>query len=221
MRALLATILLTSGIWSAPSLLAQNIPQHRRVPVAFHCVVGTNPGSLAPNECASVITRAKTHYRATARIRLLARTIRYINEPAPQLITSPSNGLLYLNYLRNMLAGSYPRRIKYVVGQPWIDAAGNSWILGYANTVCSVAPRRIAYSVAYSLAANYNHRGEPRYWHSLNALIHELGHALGAEHSSETTIMHANALSYVRDNILSWSDIDFGWINACLNTRRE
>lgn len=217
MKLLLTTILLASAIWSSAE--AQDIPRHRRIPVTFYCVDGVNPGSMAQEHCLDLIRRTRAHYRETANIAIIARRVERIGEPAPWLIGSPANGLAYLRHLESIFAGSYPRRIKYVVGQPWIDSSGTSWLLGYANTVCNVGPNRMPGAVAYSLASYGNHRGENRYWHSLNALIHELGHSVGAEHS-ETGIMHANAMSFVTEGILSWSDINFGWINACLKRRK-
>lgn len=197
---------------------AQEVPKHRRVPVTFFCVAGTNPGTLSQDDCLGLIRRARAHYRSTANIDILIRKVEQIGEPAPWLITSPSNALEYLRHVQSVFGGSYPRRLKYIVGQPWIDASGNSWILGYSS-VCSVAFGRIAYAVTYSLASYYSQRGEDRYWQSLNALVHELGHALGAIHS-ETGLMHPNALAYVAGDVLPWHYYDLDRITWCLNKRR-
>jgi hypothetical protein len=198
---------------------ADTLPTHRKVPVTFYCVAGTNPGALSFGECASLIRSVKAQLRQSARVQLLARKIEQIGEPAPHLITTPANGLAYLNYLQSIFAGSSPMRLKYVVAQPWYDAQGSSWLLGYTNSECSVAPAKIKNAVSFSNAANFNHLGLPRYWHSANAMIHELGHALGATHYP-SGLMQADSLALVTNGFLPWREISLVEINYCLNRRR-
>lgn len=64
---------------------------------------------------------------------------------------------------------------------------------------CSIANG--AYS--YSNAEKFNTAGDKRYRHSLNAMVHEILHTLGAQHDqSSANIMHEAASKYVTGRLL-------------------
>lgn len=79
------------------------------------------------------------------------------------------------------------------------------YLAGYASGTCDY---RNDNPVAYVSGAMVNPYGEPRAAHYANAIKHESGHLLGAEHddSKPQTTMHSNASAYVLDKPLPFSE---------------
>lgn len=69
---------------------------------------------------------------------------------------------------------------------------------------------------SYSNAETYNSNGEYRFIHSVNAAIHEIGHALGADHDdSGVNVMHSNASAYVKKSPLPMNKAAISEILGC------
>lgn len=78
---------------------------------------------------------------------------------------------------------------------PPIYESGKFWLAGYASGTCTY--KRLT-TVAYSHGELFNQDGLDRWMHSINAMLHELLHILGAyHHDEELNVMHSNALYYV------------------------
>lgn len=68
----------------------------------------------------------------------------------------------------------------------------------------------------------YNQDHAWRYFHTIIAAVHEIGHALGALHDdSYPNIMHSNVLPYVDSYPLSFSDKSKQEINQCLDSTKK
>lgn len=201
-------------------------PAHAERPLAFHRKVGINfycvPSEfgLTFEQCKLMIRDARRRLRKDVRILLLIKKIKILEEPFPHLVDSPDKGLPYLRELQKYFSGLNPRRIQYVVAQPFIDADLNRWILGYSTDVCTRGRTEKPFNrefypppaISFSTAVNFSVRNEDRYNHSLVALMHEIGHAIGAGHhenmqtldpstglNSAPNIMQIDALRYVKE----------------------
>ena len=64
---------------------------------------------------------------------------------------------------------------------PLVRIDGYPYVLGYSNGICTVAPKTNSYSTALIENAD----GYSRYWESIAAAAHEIGHQLGGKHRNK------------------------------------
>jgi hypothetical protein len=80
---------------------------------------------------------------------------------------------------------------------PPVVQNGTKWMTGVSSMKC-------AGSVSYSVIERTNSKGEDRYLHSLSAMVHEVGHGLGADHIDSPTVMNSGVLGLVKDRLLDF-----------------
>lgn len=85
--------------------------------------------------------------------------------------------------------------IKLFIVPPFVDAGGVFYIGGASAGVCTYKGNLNPVTMA---AAEYkNGKGQARWRHSVVAVAHELGHAIGARHTETKSIMHPYILPFV------------------------
>ncbi len=90
------------------------------------------------------------------------------------------------------------------------------WLAGLANRACGVA-NRLNGGVAISAAQSFNYLGAPRLEESFVSMVHEMGHLLGASHTTSISMMHANAMAYANYG-LEFRPVSYNEIEFCLTT---
>jgi hypothetical protein len=86
---------------------------------------------------------------------------------------------------------------------------GVKWMTGMSAMKC-------AGSVSYSVIERENSKGEDRYLHSLSAMVHEIGHGIGADHIASPTVMNVGVLGLVKDKLLDFDEVSVQEIrNKC------
>lgn len=98
------------------------------------------------------------------------------------------------------------RAIHFLV--PPVVVNGVKWMSGVSSMKCNSA-------ISYSVIENFNSKGEARYLHSLSAMVHELGHGLGAEHIDTPTVMNSNVLGLVKDELLDFDPVSIQEMGRC------
>jgi len=92
---------------------------------------------------------------------------------------------------------------------PPVIQDGRKWMTGVSSMKC-------ASSVSYSVVERFNSKGEDRWLHSASALIHEVGHGLGADHIDSPTVMNSGVLGLVKDKLLDFDEVSVQEIrNKC------
>jgi hypothetical protein len=147
----------------------------------------------------SIFRRAIKRLRAK-RIPVKAGRFNIINDPFPNL--RPTSDL---NVIYNEFSAYYYYLIErglrksgtvtHIIAPPHI--VDQSKYIGGVALVCSVKNG----GVSYSNASQWSSYGFTRYPHSHNALLHEVMHALGADHINAVNVMHENASQLVEDKI--------------------
>lgn len=86
----------------------------------------------------------------------------------------------------------------YIFGPVWVQRGDGNYpyLMGYTFRACTKAPYTDSYSTAYF----ENIDGYPRYWESVTGAAHEIGHQLGAKHSS-SGLMRYLVLAYAHEGI--------------------
>lgn len=108
-------------------------------------------------------------------------------------------------------------RITIVIIPPYQDNnyPDRYWLAGLANMTCGVNTRRRSGGVAVSAAEVVNYLGLPRLQESLISMVHEIGHLLGASHTTSVSIMNSNAIALAHTG-LSFRKVSFNEIEYCL-----
>ena len=111
------------------------------------------------------------------------------------------------------------RRFRYgqtlVVGPPMSHTDGQRYLGGTARRDCF---RHISRRVAWVAATGATVTGTPRIYSSGIVMAHEVGHTFGATHTPVVSVMHADALSYARDNTpLSFTQASTNEMLQCRN----
>jgi len=83
---------------------------------------------------------------------------------------------------------------------PPVIQNGTKWMTGVSSMKC-------ASSVSYSVIERTNSKGEDRYLHSLSAMVHEIGHGIGADHIASPTVMNSGVLGLVKDKLLDFDEV--------------
>lgn len=162
-------------------------------------------GGVSVSQGRTVAESVRNFYEGNG-IKLNITGFRSINNTSPSKFKSSSYqfGILE-DFRRWRRSHPYNRRMVLFITPP-----AGGYLLGAAQTACSI------YGTAYAAAEIKNMEGKDRVVHSFTALAHEVGHLLGAEHDESPTLMNANALPLVRNEILPLSKVSLKQINGCL-----
>jgi len=121
-------------------------------------------------------------------------SVRFVKDPFPMyrkvdnLYANANEFSAWYNQLKGEGALSGVWETTHVLLPPY-EYKGNLYIAGFALG-CSV--KNGGYSV--SNAERFNSRGQKRFLHSVNAIVHELLHTFGADHiNNSPNVMHENA----------------------------
>lgn len=87
-----------------------------------------------------------------------------------------------VNYFNFVFGHSANSRVHFLV-PPFKDSSGLLWMAGFAKRKRSLSVARLN-----------NEALDDRYWHSVNAAAHEIGHTFGLRHVSDCSIMDYGVL---------------------------
>ena len=97
------------------------------------------------------------------------------------------------------------------------------FIAGYASGICPMKFHRLG--VAYVAATSFSEVGLPRFMHSLFAVMHELGHLVGASHDDALppSVMNHDIGKFLLSGLtnLQFSARSVGEIQACLGKKQS
>jgi hypothetical protein len=104
-----------------------------------------------------------------------------------------------------------------VLTPPQLDASGKMWFIGRGHTQCWKKNNGLTMGMA-SLALS-NDKGQSRYLQTILGTLHELGHTLSLNHSTDTgSIMHSGVLYYAL-NGLGFSESEKFKAKHCLRVK--
>lgn len=173
-------------------------------PIKVHLYSASGFNALTPERVDEMFAMVADYWRAQKGIDLVVTKRRYIKNKFKQYhCISELCRFKLLQAWRKWAAKRNNNRkiLKLIVLPPIVD--GGSWYLaGYAASHCSLL---VGDSVAYAAAQEYNAQGVPRFWHSAVGLAHEIGHLLGAAHS--TGLMDTGVLWNTTEGV--WPELDF------------
>lgn len=105
-----------------------------------------------------------------------------------------------------------------VLTPPELDLSGKSWFVGRGQTQCFNKQKGL--TLAMTSMAEVNSSGQSRYLQTMLGTLHELGHTLSLNHSTDTgSIMHSGVLYYAL-NGLSFSEADKFKAKHCLRAKQ-
>lgn len=160
-----------------------------------------------------VVGDVAKHFETITGLNIEISKIRKIRNPYAHMHSTYFNvePLFYNWQLRiALMPGHYD--VNLITIPPFRDNGG-LWMAGLANTC-----RRGG--VAMAVALEKNVLGKSRVAHSYNAILHEVGHVLGAEHDDDTyfgalkSVMHPNALYYVDSGVV-WPQLATDQVRTC------
>lgn len=175
--------------------------------------VADSPYSFSEAEARELFGEAKDFISSRLGITLnLSRVVHTTNLYSVQLSDREDSLLRWSRYYNNHSPRRPRKTIVVVMTGPLLNG-GDRYIAGYSSGTCS-AGRRL--SVVVINGQMYNQFGALRWYHSLTSLVHELGHALGASHAVDQTLMNENALALVNGTIIpEFSTSSFNAIRYC------
>ncbi len=122
---------------------------------------------------------------------------------------------LFAHYYSRIQRGNR-RKWAAVYAPPVIDANQTRWMVGMGNGRCWRKFHGL--SLALAVVQSHNSLGAERFNHSFFAIMHELGHTLGLNHTSEPTIMNSAVLSLVNNGV-SFSEAEQFKGKHCLRAK--
>lgn len=154
-------------------------------------------GALALPETMKLLSEVSKFYKrevgVTFRAVKIKRLRRYPFSDGQTLATAEQqlNRWEYWLY-RNVSSRRLGKVVKLIIVPPFAED-NKLWVLGWSSMLCGYDN---PYAVAFIAATMRNAEGLPRYWYSVAAASHELGHMLGADEDNDScTIMDSAALS--------------------------
>lgn len=135
---------------------------------------------------------------------------------SPYLGSLSTQSFVLYHYLRQARRMGLMGKKQYtIVILPPFTQDGYTFMGGRAMQSCAKRTNRIA----IANAANINSQNIDWSHHSKVAAIHELGHLFGAYHDNQlpATMMHFNALAFVKDGLLGFSELSKSQIRDCLH----
>lgn len=188
-------------VFSVLSVLLSGLPglvsaQTRRIEARLVAISGEN--GLSPQQTRQVFFEVARRLRSCCQVDLKLRAFTYRSGPTVNaMLSSLGARERLLRFFEAYFARiAYNTKIIKVALLPPIRDNGLYYISGYATSVCAYGR---ANPVAYANGQMKNRAGEPRFEHSVVALLHEIMHLLGASHdlSQPPSVMHPDALRYL------------------------
>lgn len=190
-------------------LFALTVKAADRFPVYLYAAHGAN--GLTSEQVVLLFSQAKQQIRDELGIELYIKKFRQGPNPFDYGLDRRIEALnKWVKHSKT--SGLRPRKSLHLIITNPIAVNGQYWLAGYANGTC-FAGRKL--SVAVVSAEMFNHLGEPRFGHSIVALIHEIGHLLGSPHTVGHSIMNEDAMSLLGTGELHFSTASYNAIRDC------
>lgn len=174
------------------------------LPIKVHLYSASGFNALAPERVDQMFAMAADYWRIQKGVDLVVTKRRYVKNKFKQFhCISESCRLKLLHAWRKWAAKRNNNRkiLKIFVLPPIVDQ-GAYYVAGFAAGHCTYT---LGDSVLYTTAQEYNAQGVPRFWHSAISLTHEIGHLLGASHT--TGLMDTGVLWNTTEGV--WPELDY------------
>lgn len=213
--------LLALVIFTAASASAQVQATLKQIPMNAYFVAVNCPSGiqLDDQQIQDAISLTKLKYQEIG-VNMLVRKIYRINDIHPELngLYTREKQLAYAGQLSQVMGLARPRRVVHFV----FCRMNEGYFAGYARGICKYHTRRnSSFNTSVSNGGMFSVNNEPRFMHSVYAIVHETGHLSGAWHVSSKTVMNPNALFYVNEmnGNLSWDPKSQYQIRQCLGAK--